>query len=546
MAQHKEKILPSMKKPILKKPDHSTRCTKRSVTARPLLLALMPALIFTPNASVGGFFKSHAQEASLENKWIADGQATLKARKAVRPNKRRAKNVILFIADGMDPTTITAARIYDGQSRGEQGEENLLSFERFPYLAMSKTYNTNAQTPDSAGTMTAMITGVKTKAGVISLNDNVETNNCASATKAGALTIAELAEMAGMATGIISTARLTHATPAAVYAHAANRDWEADTNLSQEAITNGCKDIARQLIEFEYGDGIDLAMAGGRRNFLPETFADPEDEGKNGIRKDGRNLVEEWLSKSPAHSYVWNSEGFNAIDPESSPRVLGLFERSHMQYELDRTSAGEPTEPSLSEMTAKAIEILSKDKDGYFLMVEAGRVDHAHHGGNARRALHDAQMFSQAIAKAREMTNDRDTLIIATADHGHTLSIQGYPKKGNDILGVVRSPYELFNNEEGVALAQDKKPYTTLAYANGPGYKNSGAERPAPTDETTADHDYQQSAAIPLGSETHGGQDVTIYANGPRSYLFGGTVEQSYIFHVMENALNLKKRAKKK
>ena len=180
-------------------------------------------------------------------------------------------------------------------------------------------------------------------------------------------------------------------------------------------------------------------MAGGRRNFLPETFADPEDEGKNGIRKDGRNLVEEWLSKSPAHSYVWNSEGFNAIDPESSPRVLGLFERSHMQYELDRTSAGEPTEPSLSEMTAKAIEILSKDKDGYFLMVEAGRVDHAHHGGNARRALHDAQMFSQAIAKAREMTNDRDTLIIATADHGHTLSIQGYPKKGNDILGVVLS-----------------------------------------------------------------------------------------------------------
>ena len=110
-----------------------------------LLVASIPFLIAPAGA-----------EAPLSsNPYFADGQNTLSARRALKPNKKPAKNVILFVGDGMDPTTIAAARIFDGQSRGEEGEENFLSFEKFPYLAMSKTYNTNAQTPDSAGTMSA-------------------------------------------------------------------------------------------------------------------------------------------------------------------------------------------------------------------------------------------------------------------------------------------------------------------------------------------------------------------------------------------------------
>ena len=480
--------------------------------------------------------------------WIENAKQTLATRQAIKPNKRRARNVILFVADGMDPTTITAARIYDGQSRGEPGEENLLSFETLPHLAMAKTYTTNTQTPDSAGTMSAMVTGVKTKNLIISLTDAAIPGQCTSQSAAMIKTIGEMAEQAGMHTGIISTTRLTHATPAAVYSHSVNRNWEHDGNLTDEAHENGCPDIASQLIDFAYGDGIDIALGGGRRSFLPDTMEDPEYPNQKGRRKDGRNLVAEWQSKSDHHQYVWDLESFNAAPVDDQTRLLGLFEPSHMEYELDRT-AKPPNEPSLAAMTEKAIAMLSARRGGYFLMVEAGRVDHAHHRGNARRALHDTQAFAEAIKVAMDKTKARDTLIIVTADHGHTMSFGGYPGRGNNILGLVRSPYSTDEDgEPGLTKARDGKPYTTLTYGNGPGAVVATKDqftdgRPALTDEIVAKRDYQQQATIPLGSETHGGQDVTIYARGPQAYLFGGIVEQSYIFHVIEKALNLKKRA---
>jgi len=509
---------------------------------RPLAaLAALPVLIASASAE--------APVAQGADKYFKDGQATLGVRQAVKPNTRKAKNVILFVGDGMDITTTTAARIFDGQSRGEEGEENFLSFERFPWVALSKTYNTNAQTPDSAGTMSAMVTGVKTKIGVISLDDTVAVANCASSKSAIAMTLGEYAERAGLATGVVTTTRLTHATPAAVYAHAADRDWERDTNLPEEALKNGCPDIARQLIEFPYGDGLEVAMGGGRSNFLPVEAADPERPVTTGDRRDGRNLVEEWKAKSARHAYVFDRKGFDAIDPGAAPRVLGLFEPSHMQFEADR--AGDTGgEPSLAEMTAKSIDILRQDKDGFFLMVEGGRIDHAHHAGNAARALRDTQAFSEAVAMALSKTNAKDTLIVVTADHGHTMSFAGYPEKGNPILGLVSSSLEDANARDGYALAADGKPYTTLGYANGPGSilpgQKTAGQRPEPKPEEAADLNYRQQAAIPSGSETHGGQDVVIYATGPGAWLFGGVVEQNYIFHVIDEALGLRKRAEKR
>lgn len=505
------------------------------------ILAVLAALSVLP-------VPAQAQPQPAPDRYFTDGQTTLAARKAVKPNARKAKNVILFVGDGLDITTTTAARIFDGQSRGEQGEENFLAFERFPWVALSKTYNTNAQTPDSAGTMTAMVTGVKTKIGVISLDDRAAPANCASSKQAVVPTLGEYAERAGLATGVVTTTRLTHATPAAVYAHAADRDWERDTNLTEEAKANGCADIARQLIEFSHGDGIDVAMGGGRTNFLPVEADDPEAPDLKGGRRDGRDLADEWRAKSPAHAYVWDRKGFEAIDPQSSPRVLALFEPSHMNYEADR--AGDKAgEPSLAEMTSTAIEILRRDKDGFFLMVEGGRIDHAHHGGNAARALKDTQAFSDAVATAVAMTSAKDTLIIVTADHGHTMSMAGYPAKGNPILGLATASFEDANARDGYALAADGKTYTTLGYANGPGSILSGqtkaGERPEPRAEEAADVNYRQQSAIPSGSETHGGQDVVIYANGPQAHLFGGVVEQSYVFHVIDAALDLRKRAAK-
>ncbi|WP_306252981.1 alkaline phosphatase [Parvularcula sp. IMCC14364] len=478
--------------------------------------------------------------------WYQLGQDTLAANLAREPIVTPARNVILFIADGMDPTTVTAARIYDGQSKGMAGEENILAFETLPHLALAKTYNTNMQTPDSAGTATAMMTGVKTKAGVINVTDAVPRGDCAASLANPAIAAGELAEMAGMALGVISTARLTHATPATVYAHAPDRGWEADSDLPESAAA--CPDIARQLIDFPYGDGLDVAMGGGRRNFLPAETTDPEYSFAKGRRDDGRDLTAEWSAKSGDHVYVWNQKGFDALDITGDSKVLGLFEMSHMQYEADRAEdvAGEP---SLAEMTGAAIDILSQDEDGFFLMVEGGRVDHAHHAGNAARALQDVQAFDAAVQTALDKVDLQETLIIVTADHGHTLSIQGYPQRGNPILGLATAPNTDGTKGDSPSLASDGKPYTTLVYANGPGSLFFGGEedeeitRPVVTEEDAQALNYRQQALVPSGSETHGGQDVSIYAQGPKAYLIDGVVEQNYVFHVIEHALNLNARA---
>jgi len=495
---------------------------------RLLVLAVAAPLIAACDAGrpTSALTPSPASTLQAGDPYFAAAQETLADRLARRPVPGPAKNVILFVADGMDPTTVTAARIYDGQSRGESGEENVLAFETFPHVALAKTYTHDFQVADSAGTMSAMVTGVKTNSGVLSVTKEVRRNDCEAARANAATTLGELADRAGLSFGIVSSARVTHATPAAVYAHSANRDWEDDTQLPTGV---ACPDIARQLIEFD-GD-IDLVMGGGRRHFLPQEAADPEDEGETGARGDGRDLTAEWAAKSDAHVFVWDKAGFDALEPGAKP--LALFERSHMEYEADREEdAG--GEPSLEEMTAKAIEMLRGDENGFFLVVEAGRVDHAHHGGNAERALRDAQEFAQAIGRARAMTDAADTLIVATADHGHTLAIQGYPVRGENILGVVKTPIGEARN------AADGTPYTTLAYANGPGAIAGEATRPNPLEDPTfGTKDYKQQSAIPSYSESHGGQDVAVYASGPEAHLFSGVVEQNYIYHVIDHALRL-------
>ena len=200
---------------------------------------------------------------------------------AIDNAKGSAKNIILFVGDGMGVSTVTAGRILEGQQQGMTGEENMLSFDDFPFSGLSKTYNTNQQTPDSAGTMTAMMSGVKSKAGVIGVSEDVVRADCVSSQGTELATALELAEIAGKSTGIVSTARITHATPAATYAKSPERNWEDDGDMPQAARDAGCLDIADQLIQFEdllearvnggadstYIDGIDVVMGGGRRSF---------------------------------------------------------------------------------------------------------------------------------------------------------------------------------------------------------------------------------------------------------------------------------------
>ncbi len=490
--------------------------------------------------------------------WFAAGKAAVNKNAALKRNNGKAKNVILFIGDGMGISTVTAARILAGQQPniidagntkpGSSGEENSLNFEFFPYLALSKTYSTNQQTPDSAPTMTAMVTGVKTLDGVLAVDQGVNRADCATDIKAHKLqTILEIAETAGKSTGLVSTARITHATPAANYAHTPERNWEADSNQP-----SGCTvpDIARQLIEFKNGDGLEVAFGGGREYFRPITDADPEDDGKFGRRKDGRDLTAEWINKFGANSaFIWNKGQFDAIDPDTATHVLGLFERSHMKYEADRLSdtAGEP---SLAEMTEKAIKILQKNDKGFYLQVEAGRIDHGHHAGNAYRALTDTIALSDAVQKTvdtlKAVGELDNTLIVVSADHSHVFTIGGYPQRGNNILGKVIDP-----GSAGYTKASDGAPYTTLSYANGLGYHTAVAGDDvyaAPVQAgrfedmslvDTTDANFHQEATVPLaGGETHAGEDVAIYAWGPGAHLFQGTLEQNVIFHIMNRVMS--------
>lgn len=483
--------------------------------------------------------------------WFRAGGATARNHGAGR---ERAKNLILFVGDGMSLPTVAAARILEGQRQGQPGEEHQLSFEEFPNTALSKTYNTDSQTPDSAGTMTAMMSGVKTRIGVLGIGQQAEFGDCASSRGAEVVTALELAETAGLSTGIVTTTGITHATPAGAYSHTPSRNWESDRDLPAEAVQHGCHDIARQFAEFALGNGIEVALGGGRSNFLAAGAADPEYAEFPGNRLDGRNLIDEWQQRYPDGRFVWNQRQLAALDLSRTPRLLGMFEPDHMNFEHDR-GKDRAGEPSLAEMTRAAIAVLRQNPKGFFLMVEGGKIDHAHHAGNAYRALSDTIALSDAVRAATEATSADDTLILVTADHSHTLNFVGYPQRGNPILGKVVSAR---GEDRKPDLAADALglPYTTLSYANGPGYSGatdqqaegpkrfphqvSGAQaahgRPDLREVNTEDPDYLQESPMPTGSETHGGDDVGVWASGPGSAAVRGSIEQNVIFHLLVQA----------
>jgi alkaline phosphatase len=477
--------------------------------------------------------------------YFVSGQAQLAMRLAQKPNTNKAKNIILMIGDGMGITTVTAARIYEGQKRGVDGVSNNLNMDAFPYLALSRTYSADSQVTDSAPSASAMTTGVKSNNEMLGLTAAAKYKDCSTQAANTVTSIFEIAEAAGLATGIVTTTRITHATPASAYAHSVNRDWESDKDLGDQ-VGKGCKDIADQLVSWPAGDGFEVALGGGRLKFLPDDVTDPENESKKGDRKDKRNLTAEWTAKDNNHVYVFDKTGFDKIDVKSGVKILGLFESSHMQFEADRAK-DKAGEPSLAEMATKAIARLQQSDKGYVLMIEGGRIDHAHHLTNAARALEDTVEFDATVKAVLDATSRDDTLVIVTADHSHTMTMSGYARRDTPILGLV-------TEQDGkLTLASDGKPYTTLSYANGPSALFAGIEkgetapkpaglRPDLTLATTKDNiEYLQPSLVPLESETHGGEDVAIYATGPMAYLFSGTVDQQYIYHVMMEASGLGK-----
>ena len=276
-----------------------------------------------------------------------------------------------------------------------------------------------------------------------------------------------------MSAGIVTTAQLTDATPAAGYAHISERDWEAFVPDNVSPMSSPyCKDIARQLIENEPGSSLHVILGGGRDRFLPnDTDAG---NGLNGRRVDGRNLISDWLKikaekglRPDSFRYVNNKQQLLDVDPNRVDYLFGLFNADHMSYDKERDDSY-LGEPSLEEMTEMAILILSKNPKGFVLLVEGGNIDKAHHKGWAVNALYDTVAFDKAIAKGLELTSFYDTLSIVTADHSHSFTINGYPLRGTSIFGIAGN--DSFS-----------KPFTTLLYGNGPGYQYPR------TDPTTVD-----------------------------------------------------------
>jgi alkaline phosphatase len=276
----------------------------------------------------------------------------------------RPRNVVLFIADGCGFASYTLART---------ALDRPLVLD--PYLVGSiSTHSADSRVTDSAAAATALASGHKTNNLVVGLD----------ARGRPVATLLEAAEERGMLTGLVTTTRLTHATPACFAAHVPHR--------------NQAEDIAVQLLEHD----IEVLFGGGSMYFLPES--------EGGARTDGRNLAEEATRRGTT---VLRTSG--ALHRPVDLPVLGLFGRSHLEYEIDR---GRSSQPSLAEMTGRALELLAGHEQGFFLMIEAGRIDHAGHNNDPAAHLRDIAAYDAATGRALDFARSHgNTLVLATSDH---------------------------------------------------------------------------------------------------------------------------------
>lgn len=430
-----------------------------------------------------------------------------------------ARNIIFFLGDGMGPTTITAARIY------RYKEEGLLHFERMPHSARIKTYSNDAQTTDSAPSMGSYMTGIKINNDVISMadakpfgprkdaNGNATIDACPPGNGRAAATILELAKAAGKSVGSITTTELTHATPASTFSHVCDRDMAYQ--------------IAAQVVPGGAGynpalkDGVDVLMGGGRNHFTPF------DAARNPTgRADGRDLMAELAVQG--YTVAANADQMRAAP--LGKKFAGIYsDVSHLDYAMARRAG----QPALAQMTSKAIDLLAPNPKGFFLMVEGGKIDHALHDTNVKNALAETVDFDDAIKTALDKMEAldpglRNTLLVVTADHDHTIVMNGYAKRGSSILDIVR------NVDDGApARDADGKTYTALVFGNGPNRPHQRAD--VGSAQAQAD-DYHQETGVRLKGETHGGGDVKLFATGAGAGAFKGTMENTRVFHLMKAA----------
>ncbi|QUM85399.1 alkaline phosphatase [Moritella sp. 28] len=327
------------------------------------------------------------------------------------PETTKVKNVILMIGDGMGPQQVGLLEEYAQRAPlsiyNDKGNKTALStFADAGQMGLSLNapYGSNGSlVVDSACSATQLATGVAAGSEMIGLDSQGNVVE----------TILEKAKAQGKATGLVSDTRITHATPAAFAAHQPHRSYEAK--------------IAEQLIE---SGSVDVMLSGGTRVFLPADIKTnqasrdqmaalgmPNSLYKKSKRKDQRNLLLE-AKEQYGYNLAFDKEQLAAAE---GTKLLGLFANSGMADGIAYTACKQDnscTQPSLRDMTIKALDILSKDEDGFFLMIEGGQIDWAGHVNDAGWMLHELVKFDEAVAAVYDWVKDRnDTLVIITADH---------------------------------------------------------------------------------------------------------------------------------
>lgn len=293
------------------------------------------------------------------------------------PSKQSRRGVVLLIGDGMGVNQLAVAEIYSREVLNKK-----LAIRAMPRVGVTTTHSFDSEITDSSSAATALFGGQKINNGVLNiLPDGNQVESLLLAMK-----------QTGKSLGIVTTTRVTHATPAGMYAITPHRDNE--------------NEIAVQLMQ----NGPDVVLGGGWRHFIPS-------EQKSSKRKDNRDVLSELTAAG--YTKVGNRKELMTFNPQKSTKLLGLFSKSHMAYELDRTNVVALSEqPSLAEMTQVALNTLAHNSHGFFLLVEGGRIDHACHSHDVKALIYDVIAFDDAVRVALEyQASHTDVAVIVTADH---------------------------------------------------------------------------------------------------------------------------------
>src|SRR5262245_22117634 len=459
--------------------------------------------------------------------------------------ERRARNVILFIGDGLSMAHRTAARVLaKGLVEGRYGGE--LAIDDMPHMAMVSTSGTDAIVTDSANSMSAYATGHKSCVNAMGVYC---ARNKSGLKHPKVETIAELAKRhnAGMAVGVVTNTEIEDATPAGMVAHVRRRsDYD---------------DIVRMFYELSP----DVMLGGGSAYFLPKSD-------KAGRRKDEENYLEKFKTLGYPLAMTGTEMKAAAAD-NGTTRLLGLFHPSNLDGALDRrllkkgTVAAYPDQPDLAEETQAAIDILARHQNGFLLMVESGLIDKFSHVLDWERAVYDTIMLDNAVAVAKRFAAARDdTLIIVVADHAHPVSIIGTyddarpGERLRDKLGVyneAKFPNYSAPDSDGYPPSVDASRRLAFVFAGFPDHCSAG--KPflggpfKPTEEKDDKAVANESYCTPQATRMEGNLQFAqrpgvtaadggvLAAMGPGAELFKGRVDNTYVFRVMATALGLGK-----